>query len=431
MATNSPLRVIVVGGGIGGLALANGLRRAGVAVSVHEREVRRTDRLQGFRIHINPHGSAALAELLSPELFATFVACSGKGGNGFGFVTEQLSSLIAFDSTDTVSADGDHYGISRITLRRILLAELGDAVRYGSAFDRYERRPDGRVVAHFADGGSDVGDVLVGADGGTSRVRAQYLPQAQRVDTGIVTIAGKYALTPSARDRLYPRLLAHPHSVIPPSGCGMFVAPHEFTPPAPGVALGSDGTELTPGFLFDDTQPYVFWAFAAERDRFGVDLSALDPAELHATAVRMTAGWAPALRRLVAESDSTTATLLPIKTSVPIPRWSPTTVTLLGDAIHSMTPFAGIGANTALRDAQLLCRMLVAADRRERGLLDAIGAYEAAMTDYGFAAVRTSLSTAERAVADGRFGRMIGKLVLRTAGAVPSMKRKMFADLGA
>ncbi|MFI5498924.1 hypothetical protein ACIA5E_07645 [Nocardia asteroides] len=53
------------------------------------------------------------------------------------------------------------------------------------------------------------------------------------------------------------------------------------------------------------------------------------------------------------------------------------------------------------------------------------------MTDYGFAAVRTSLSTAERAVADGRLGRTLGKLALRTAGAVPSMKRRMFADLGA
>ncbi|MEU5407959.1 FAD-dependent oxidoreductase [Nocardia asteroides] len=378
MATNTPLKVVVAGGGIGGLALANGLRRAGVAVSVHEREVRRTDRLQGFRIHINPHGAAALSELLSPALFGAFVAAAGTGGNGFGFVTEQFDRLVDFAVTDIADAADDHYGISRITLRQLLLADLGDTVRYGSMFEHYEHRPDGRVVAYFADGTTEVGDVL------------------------------------------------DPWSVIPPRGCGMFLAPHEFTPSAVPAADG-----LPPGLLFDDSQPYVFWAFAAERARFGTDLTGLTPAALHTIANRMTGGWAPELRRLVAESDPATTTLIPIKTSVPIPRWTPTTVTLLGDAIHSMTPFAGIGANTALRDAQLLCRMLVAADRRDRGLLDAIGAYEAAMTDYGFAAVRTSLGTAERAVADGRLGRLMGKLVLRAAGAVPAMKRKMFADLGA
>lgn len=173
MATNTPLKVIVAGGGIGGLALANGLRRAGVAVRVHEREVQRTDRLQGFRIHVDPHGSAALHELLSPALFDAFVAASGKGGNGFGFVTEQFDRLVDFDATSITDTSADHDGISRITLRALLLAELGDTVRYGSMFERYEHRPDGRVVAHFADGTSEIGDVLVGADGGTSRVRAQ------------------------------------------------------------------------------------------------------------------------------------------------------------------------------------------------------------------------------------------------------------------
>lgn len=426
MATNTPLRVIVAGGGIGGLALANGLRRAGVAVSVHEREVRRTDRLQGFRIHINPHGSAALSELLSPTVFDAFVAASGEGGNGFGFLTEQFDRLVDFAATTVGDTSADHYGISRITLRALLLAELADIVHYGSTFDRYEHRPDGRVVAHFADGTTEVGDVLVGADGASSRVRNQYLPHAERVDTGIVTIAGKYALTDHSRTRLDPLLLRHPWSVIPPSGCTLFIAPHEFSTPADGTPDG-----LPPGLLFDDSQSYVFWAFAARRTRFDTDLAELTPAQLHATATRTTTGWSPRLRRLVAESDPTTTTLIPIKTSVPIPRWTTTNVTLLGDAVHSMTPFAGIGANTALRDAQLLSRMLIAADHREHGLLDAIGTYETAMTDYGFAAVRTSLATAERSVADGRLGRTIGKLALRTAGAVPAVKRRMFADLGA
>ncbi|MTE13699.1 FAD-dependent oxidoreductase [Nocardia aurantiaca] len=431
MATNTPLHVIIAGGGIGGLALANGLRRAGVSVSVHERETQRTDRLQGFRIHINPHGSNALAELLAPEMYSTFVACAGKGGNGFGFVTEQLRELLQIDPEEGEHTAGGHFGISRITLRRLLLADLGDIVRYGSMFDRYERLPDGRIRAYFADGASEIGDVLVGADGGSSRVRAQHLPHAERVDTGIVTIAGKYGLTPRSRARLDARLLRNPLSVIPPSGCGMFLAPHEFDIPAGAEQIVENSPGRPAGLLLDNTQPYVFWAFAAKRERYGAELEALPAADLHELAVRMTAGWAPELRTLVADSDPETATLLPIKTSVPLPAWETTNVTLLGDAIHSMTPFAGIGANTALRDAQGLCRALVAADRREHGLLEGIRSYEADMIDYGFAAVRTSLAAADQSVSDNRFARSAGRLFFRTANAIPTMKRKMFADLGA
>jgi 2-polyprenyl-6-methoxyphenol hydroxylase-like FAD-dependent oxidoreductase len=73
-----------------------------------------------------------------------------------------------------------------------------------------------------------------------------------------------------------------------------------------------------------------------------------------------------------------------IVTSAPVDPWTPTTVTLLGDAIHTMTPGQGVGANTALRDAALLCRALTAASRGEKTILGAIAAYEAEMIPYGF-----------------------------------------------
>ncbi|MEU6584389.1 FAD-dependent monooxygenase [Nocardia sp. NPDC046763] len=431
MATNGPLHVIIAGGGIGGLALANGLHRAGVSVSVHERESQRTDRLQGFRIHINPNGSNALAELLSPPLYATFTACAGHGGNGFGFVTEQLTELLQIDPDEGEATASGHYGISRITLRQLLLADLDGVVHYGSMLERYERLPDGRILAHFSDGTTEIGDVLVGADGGTSRVRAQFLPHAKRIDTGIVTIAGKYGLTPQSRAELDARLLRNPLSVIPPSGCGMFLAPHEFDIPEGAEQIVGNQAGIPAGLLLDNTQPYVFWAFAAKRERYGADLESLSPVALHDMAVRMTTGWAPELRTLITESDPETATLLPIKTSVPIRAWETTNVTLLGDAIHSMTPFAGIGANTALRDALGLCRAITAAEQRERGLIEALHAYEADMIDYGFSAVSASLNAANQSVSDSRFARGAGKLALRTINAIPVMKRLMVADLGA
>ncbi|MFD0361412.1 FAD-dependent oxidoreductase [Nocardia sp. GCM10030253] len=436
MSANKSPHVIVAGGGIGGLALANGLRKAGVSVAVYERDRHRTDRVQGFRIHINPSGSRALHGLLPEAAYQAFIVSAGKGATRFGFVTEQMKELLNLDSEATEGERDEvdrHYGISRITLRQILLAELGAVVQYDKAITGYAELPDGRVEAYFADGSSAIGDVLVGADGGTSRVRAQRLPRAERVETGIVTVAGKFTLTDESRRRLAPKFLASPLAVMPPKGCGMFIAPHEFDRPDPrysGIGGNDGAAALVPGALFDNTQPYVFWAYAAKRGDYPGELESLDATQLHDMVNRLTAGWAPELRELVGGSETDTITLIPIRTSVPVPQWETTNVTLLGDAIHSMTPFRGIGANVALRDAQLLCRKLVAAANGEQPLLAAIHDYEAQMIEYGFAAVRDSLTAAEQTVSDNSVGRAIGRTVFRVAEAVPPLKRKMFAGFG-
>jgi 2-polyprenyl-6-methoxyphenol hydroxylase-like FAD-dependent oxidoreductase len=86
-----------------------------------------------------------------------------------------------------------------------------------------------------------------------------------------------------------------------------------------------------------------------------------------------------------------TVTTFPVKTSVPIPQWPTQKVTLLGDALHNMTPFRGIGANTALRDAEALHQALVAVASGEADLIQVLAAYEREMIGYGFAAVQASL----------------------------------------
>jgi salicylate hydroxylase len=114
-----------------------------------------------------------------------------------------------------------------------------------------------------------------------------------------------------------------------------------------------------------------------------------------------------------------------MRSMAPVKPWPTTNVTLLGDAIHNMTPMAGIGANTALRDASLLCSTLTAVARGSSPLLPSLRKYEAEMLGYGFAAVRLSLRNARQATSGNRLARSAFRTVLRTANAVGPMKRRI------
>ena len=104
---------------------------------------------------------------------------------------------------------------------------------------------------------------------------------------------------------------------------------------------------------------------------------------------------ASAVRQLIAEADVQSILGVPLHSSEPVAAWPPSRVTLLGDAIHTMTPLQGLGGNTALQDAAILARQLIQAARGETDVVTAIGAYEAAMRQYAFEAVRRSLQVSE------------------------------------
>jgi 2-polyprenyl-6-methoxyphenol hydroxylase-like FAD-dependent oxidoreductase len=429
---------VIVGGGIGGLCLAQGLKKAGVDVAVYERDRTPTDRLQGYRIHINPRGSRALNECLPPDLYGAFVATVGKSGGGYGFFDERLRELL-FVESDGSNGEPDpidsHKSVSRIALRRVLLAGLEDVVHFGKEFARYEEARGGSIVAHFGDGASATGDVLVGADGGNSGVRRQLLPHAERADTGILAVAGKVALDDEVRALLPPKLFVGPASVMAPKGLGMFLAVHEFDrgPARSEAAVADAGSAGLPeDLLFDDTQDYAMWAFTARREKYGFRRAPerMDGSALQGVVLGMTEGWHPRLRELVQKTDPSTVTPLPIRSSVPVEPWETKNVTLIGDAIHSMTPMRGIGANVALRDAALLRDNLAAAGRGEKPLLEAIGEYEGEMVRYGFDAVRSSMKAAEQATSENAIALAVAKSAFRLMNAVPPLKHLAFGGMG-
>ncbi|MFS8514253.1 MAG: FAD-dependent monooxygenase [Planifilum fulgidum] len=144
----------------------------------------------------------------------------------------------------------------------------------------------------------------------------------------------------------------------------------------------------------------------------------------------MIADWHPNLKRLVHFTDPSAITPVTIRSSVPIAHWGTKNITLIGDAIHSMTPFRGIGANTALKDAALLCRNLIAAHRGEKSLLQAVHDYEVEMIRYGFEAVKNSLRAMNQAVSDNAFALGTVKTLFRIVNALPPLKRRMFKDQG-
>ncbi|MBO0758984.1 MAG: FAD-dependent monooxygenase, partial [Bradyrhizobiaceae bacterium] len=387
--SRSGFHVVIVGGGIGGLTLAQGLKKAGISVAVYERDRTPTDRVQGYRVHINPAGSRALHTCLPSHLFEAFAHNCGKPGRAIHFLTENMKVLLTL-STNVPNADpiAAHRSVSRITLRQVLLSGLDGIVQFGKTFTRYDDDPSGRVVAHFEDGTTAEGDILVAADGGGSRVRGQFLPYAKRIDTGVVGVAGKIFLDGDARENIAPVLLDGLTLVSAKGGVGLFAALQEFEPIAT-EGIGGNDESARFGNHFDNTRSYLMWALSARREQLGVDgnAEALDREILKAIALRTMADWSERFRDLVHLADPDTINLISIRTSVPVAPWRTGRITLLGDAIHSMTPYGGIGANVALKDAMRLCEALVAARNGERELLAVIHAYEDAMIRYGFAAV--------------------------------------------
>jgi 2-polyprenyl-6-methoxyphenol hydroxylase-like FAD-dependent oxidoreductase len=395
----TPPHVIVIGAGTGGLCLAQGLRKAGVDVTVYERDRTRADGLFGYRVGIDPDGSRALARCLPQELFDVFVATRAVPPRWFTIVTEHRRELLRMGDEDTpepFDPIDSEKSISRMTLRQVLLTGIEDAVHFGREFTHFRRAADGTVTAHFADGSSARGDVLVGADGSGSRVRGQYLPHATMDTLDAQCVTAKLPLDDRARSLLTPQMLRGVTMVNAPGGYGCIIHVMEFKWDRSGVpknGIGDNDRDLLqvwPGLKYDNTRDYVMWGWSAPSRRLPANFAELAGADLQRIVLERTRDWHPDLRALFAAADPSTAFPLRVRTTTPMRPWPSTNVTLIGDAIHTMTPGLGVGANTALRDAQVLVEQLVAAARGDLSVTEAVAAYESAMHGYAWDLVARS-----------------------------------------
>lgn len=378
----SPLgRVLIIGAGLGGLCLAQGLVGAGIDVAVYERDESPHFRDQGYRLSLKKTGVRALRECLPDHLFQLCVATAIRQATRMVFTDEQLSPRFTKPIPAAEPSEAG-FGVNRLTLREILLAGLDETVYFGKTFRRYEQTTDGRIRACFADGTTDTGDLVVGADGTYSTVRRQLLPDAA-VDESHRAIYGRTPLRDDTLGWLPDVLVDTFNRVIGPTGPenGFSVATCRVSEPVATAAA-----RLAPGVTLTEVPDYLSWTV-----RMPEGLSSeVDAATLHRAAIDVVDGWHPAVGRLVAEADVAATFPVSVTAARPVRPWPTTSVTLLGDAIHTMSPGRGDGANIALKDAQLLRRALLEVTSGRAPLALATAAYEAEMLHYGFQAVAAS-----------------------------------------
>ncbi|KAI0472703.1 FAD/NAD(P)-binding domain-containing protein [Xylariaceae sp. FL0804] len=391
--------VLISGAGLGGLALAQGLKkhlRGLVDFTVLERDPGPDVRAQGYRIKVFPDAVPDLRHLLAtPELFARFEAAAAETV----MVETTVGAVDGRPLARRALRGPRPYTVDRGALRRLLLTGLEGHVRWGKEVTRYEvnntdddedpdRPPVGTVTAFCADGSAFAGTLLVGADGAGSRVRRQHVPHHRLVDPEAVCVYGRTPLTPELERRVQPRLLrglAIVRDVAPviqqvifasELPVTMFVERMHF--PGRDSSSSSSGRESSPSLPAHDDddqhQPplplpddYMYWAMLAPSRLLGptepavaAAFAAAAPRDLAAT---LTEEWDDATRCLVELQDAAHATSLRVVSSTPdLCDWPASPhVTLLGDAVHVMSPAGGVGAATALGDAAALTRALTSA----------------------------------------------------------------------
>jgi salicylate hydroxylase len=337
------LKVIVVGGGIGGLTAALALLKSGQHVDVYEAAPAWADIGAGVTMAPNAmHGFAYLG--LADAIVAAGVEPNrqtirdGKSG-------EVLVTLERGNSTR------EKYGvpyayIHRADLHTILVAEfarLGGVMHLNTAIVDVSQDASGATVT-TADGSTAKADLVIGADGLKSVVRKLYEP-SKAYFTGHIAFRAVAPVNDALRD-----LAENPGIHI---GAGRLVVRY---PMRQGALLNLVFFVRQPGWSEEG------WAISAQKSEL---LGLFD-------------GWCDDVQTMIDQAPEPTLFKWAINARTPLSTWSiGEHITLLGDSAHAMTPFLGQGAATAIEDGVVLSRVL----KDSSTLGEALARYEAARVE--------------------------------------------------
>ncbi len=335
--------VTIIGGGLGGLALARVLHVHGISATVYEAEASPRTRAQGGMLDIHHHnGQLALKDA---GLYEPFLALVHPGGEAHRVLDPQGAVLL--DEPD--DGKGQRPEVRRGDLRHLFLESLPkESVVWGKKVSAVAPLGGGRHEVRFADGTSVQTELLVGADGAWSKVRPL-----------LCEATPTYVGTSFVETFLYDVDEKHAASAHAVGGGGMMAST-----PGKGISVHREPGGVLHAYIAL-TRPASFFA-------------AIDFTDAKAAAAKIAAefvGWAPALTALITDGEMPPA-LRSLHALPSAHRWERVPgVTLLGDAAHLMPP-SGEGANLALFDGAELGKA-IAAHRDD--VEEAIGEYEEAM----------------------------------------------------
>ncbi|MGP4110150.1 FAD-dependent monooxygenase [Streptomyces sp. 4N509B] len=318
-------RVAIVGAGIGGLAAAVALRRAGVEVSVYEQAPRLRE--AGVGMHLGPNGTRVLRGWgLEEPLRRTAVRAEALELRD-GHAGRLIARAPMGDAWEE-EYGAPHLTVARPALHALLAARLPDGVvRLGARLVAFHDTPGGAgdapVRLCFADGTTAEAELLVGADGVHSVVRRSVAPGERPVFAGSCALRGTV-----------------PSDALP-----------HLAPDTLHVWAGRDARLLC--CPIDAGRSFTFVAVVPESRP---ERESWDAAGDLATLRRVFADWSGEARAVVTAAAATGAPVgrWSLNDREPLARWGRGRFTLLGDAAHPMLPHHGQGVGQALEDAVAL-----------------------------------------------------------------------------